>query len=61
MLAFRRGHTLIVPLLYGEESDWARNLLRAGGGRAVRGGRTYELVAEVGERVAGFGRGRHAG
>ena len=92
VLGFRRGGSLTVPLLYGEESDWVRNLLRAGGGRVVRGGRTYELsaprvaaavdaglerlspparaycrlaerqlVAEVGERVPGFGRGRHAG
>ena len=43
VLAFRRGRTLIVALLYGEESDWLRNL-RAGGGRVVRAGRTYELV-----------------
>ncbi|TML37158.1 MAG: nitroreductase family deazaflavin-dependent oxidoreductase [Actinobacteria bacterium] len=42
VLAFRRGRTLIVALLYGEESDWLRNL-RAGDGRVVRGGRTYEL------------------
>jgi deazaflavin-dependent oxidoreductase (nitroreductase family) len=42
LLAFRRGRVLIIALLYGERSDWLRNL-RAGGGRIVRGGRTYEV------------------
>ena len=32
-----------VALLYGEESDWLRNLRAAGGGRVVRKGRTFEL------------------
>jgi deazaflavin-dependent oxidoreductase (nitroreductase family) len=45
VLAFRHDGKLVVPLLYGERSDWARNLLAAGGGRVVRGGRTYELSA----------------
>jgi deazaflavin-dependent oxidoreductase (nitroreductase family) len=44
VLAFRRDRTLIVALLYGEESDWLRNLQSAGG-RFVRMGRTYELSA----------------
>jgi deazaflavin-dependent oxidoreductase (nitroreductase family) len=42
VLAFRRDRTLIVALLYGEESDWLRNL-KSGGGRFVRMGRTYAL------------------
>src|SRR5207248_9156284 len=42
LLAFKRDRTLVIALLYGEESDWLRNL-RAGGGRVVRVGRTYEL------------------
>jgi len=90
VLAFRKGGTLIVALLYGEESDWLRNLRAAGGGEVVRMGRTYELgaprvvdtseatelarlsaparaycrladkqvLAEIGERVGGFGPGR---
>src|SRR5436309_11147108 len=45
LLAFKRDRTLVIALLYGEESDWLRNL-RAGGGEVVRGGRTYELVSE---------------
>lgn len=44
MLAFKRHRTLIVALLYGEESDWLRNMSN-GGGRVVRGGRTYALSA----------------
>src|SRR5437588_10794553 len=39
----RRGRTLIVALLYGQESGWVPNL-RAGDGRGVRGGRTYEAA-----------------
>jgi deazaflavin-dependent oxidoreductase (nitroreductase family) len=43
LLAFRRDRTLVVALLYGEESDWLRNLQAAGGGAVVRAGRTFEL------------------
>ena len=43
VLAFRRDHTLIIALLYGEESDWLRNL-RASGGQVVRAGRTLRVV-----------------
>jgi deazaflavin-dependent oxidoreductase (nitroreductase family) len=42
VLAFARDRTLIVALLYGEESDWVRNLL-AGGGQVIRRGRTFEV------------------
>ncbi|MDQ6746417.1 MAG: nitroreductase family deazaflavin-dependent oxidoreductase [Actinomycetota bacterium] len=45
VLAFRRDRTLIVALLYGEQSDWVRNL-RTGGGRVIRAGRTFELGRE---------------
>jgi deazaflavin-dependent oxidoreductase (nitroreductase family) len=43
VIAFKRGTTLSIGILYGERSDWVQNLL-AGGGEVVRGGRTYELV-----------------
>jgi deazaflavin-dependent oxidoreductase (nitroreductase family) len=47
LLAFRRGRTLVIALLYGEESDWLRNL-RAGGGHVIRAGRTFVVaVPEV--------------
>jgi deazaflavin-dependent oxidoreductase (nitroreductase family) len=42
VLAFRDRGALIVALLYGEESDWLRNL-RAGGGSVVRRGRTFSV------------------
>jgi len=32
----------VIALLYGEESEWLRNL-RAGGGQVIRGGRTFTV------------------
>jgi deazaflavin-dependent oxidoreductase (nitroreductase family) len=47
LFAFRRGQTLVIALLYGEESEWLRNL-RAGGGHVIRAGRTFVVgVPEV--------------
>ena len=40
LFAFRRGRILIIALLYGEESEWLRNL-RGGGGHVLRAGRTF--------------------
>jgi deazaflavin-dependent oxidoreductase (nitroreductase family) len=42
VIGFVRGRTLAVVILYGERSDWIRNVL-AGDGQVVRAGRTYEL------------------
>jgi deazaflavin-dependent oxidoreductase (nitroreductase family) len=42
VLAFRRGDTVVIALLYGEESDWLRNLA-AGPGSIVRAGRTFAV------------------
>jgi deazaflavin-dependent oxidoreductase (nitroreductase family) len=42
LLAFKRDHALIIALLYGEESDWLRNL-QAGDGHVVRAGRTFRV------------------
>jgi deazaflavin-dependent oxidoreductase (nitroreductase family) len=42
--AYKRGDVLAVVILYGERSDWVQNVL-AGGGRVIRGGRTYKLIA----------------
>jgi deazaflavin-dependent oxidoreductase (nitroreductase family) len=57
--AFRKGDTLAVVVLYGERSDWVRNLLAAGGGQVVRGGRTYSLrdprlvsIEEAGDSIS---------
>ena len=40
--AYRRGRMLAIVVLYGEESDWVKNVL-AGPAKVIRGGRTYEL------------------
>jgi deazaflavin-dependent oxidoreductase (nitroreductase family) len=42
--AYKHGRTLAVVILYGEDSDWVKNVL-AGGGDVVRAGRTYELLS----------------
>ena len=42
LFAFKRDRVLVIALLYGEESEWLRNL-RAGRGHVVRGGRTFAL------------------
>lgn len=45
LLAFRLDRTLVIALLYGEESDWLRNL-RAHGGAVVQGGQTFPILGE---------------
>jgi deazaflavin-dependent oxidoreductase (nitroreductase family) len=40
---YRRGSVFAVVVLYGADSDWVRNLVAAGGGGVVRGGRRYAL------------------
>ncbi len=42
--AYRRGATLTVVILYGEESDWVRNVI-AGPAQVVRAGHTHDLLA----------------
>jgi deazaflavin-dependent oxidoreductase (nitroreductase family) len=44
LFAFKRDRTLVIALLYGQESDWLRNL-RAGGGQVIRVGRTFTVRA----------------
>jgi deazaflavin-dependent oxidoreductase (nitroreductase family) len=39
-----KGDVLYVPVLYGEQSDWIRNLLSAGGGHVRRAGRRYRVT-----------------
>jgi deazaflavin-dependent oxidoreductase (nitroreductase family) len=43
VLAFKHGRRLAIAVLYGEESDWVRNVL-ARSGQVVRAGRTYDLI-----------------
>lgn len=51
--------SLMVPIGYGEESDWVRNLLAAGGGQLLHRGRTQAFTnPRIIDRdeVAGWGR-----
>jgi deazaflavin-dependent oxidoreductase (nitroreductase family) len=43
VVAFRRGERIVIAVLYGEESDWVRNVLAAGGGEIERLGRRRVL------------------
>lgn len=45
IIGFVYGDEFAVPLLYGEQSDWARNLIAADGGVLERKGRKYMLQA----------------
>jgi deazaflavin-dependent oxidoreductase (nitroreductase family) len=42
--AFVRGSTMTIALPYGDDADWVKNLLVAGGGELVRLGRSRALV-----------------
>jgi len=59
--AYKRGRRLAIVVLYGEESDWVRNVL-AGGGEVVRLGRTHDLMgarvvdANAAEGISPLGR-----
>ncbi|MEO5876939.1 MAG: carboxymuconolactone decarboxylase family protein [Streptosporangiaceae bacterium] len=61
--AFRTGDRLVVPLFYGDRSDWVRNLLASSRGGAERLGRVHRLanvrisdVATDGDLVPAFAR-----
>ena len=43
VLAFKSDGSIVITLLYGEESEWLRNLRAAGGGYLIRGGRTLSV------------------
>jgi deazaflavin-dependent oxidoreductase (nitroreductase family) len=45
VLAFRQGENLIVALLYGDRTQWMRNLEAGGGGRIVRRGRERTITS----------------
>jgi deazaflavin-dependent oxidoreductase (nitroreductase family) len=55
LFAFRRDRTLVIALLYGQESDWLRNL-RAGGGHVIRAGRTFTVRPPEVIETSGAGR-----
>jgi deazaflavin-dependent oxidoreductase (nitroreductase family) len=51
VVAFASDHGVAIPMTYGRDVDWARNLLRAGGGELERLGRRVRLARP---RVVGF-------
>ena len=55
VVAFRSASGFVVPMTYCRDVDWARNLVRAGGGEVERLGRRYRLCNPrvVGLDVAG--------
>jgi deazaflavin-dependent oxidoreductase (nitroreductase family) len=55
VVAFRSGDAFVIPLTYGRDVDWARNLVAAGGGELERMGRSFAVRNPriVDGRVAG--------
>lgn len=43
VIALKSDSAIVIPMTYGRDVDWARNLLRAGGGELVRLGRRVRL------------------
>lgn len=43
VVAFRSGTGFVIPMTYGRDVDWARNLLRARSGEIERMGRRFRL------------------
>jgi deazaflavin-dependent oxidoreductase (nitroreductase family) len=41
---FPTADGVAIMLAYGEDRDWVRNLVSAGGGRAVMGGKTFDVT-----------------
>ncbi len=51
VLAFRSSGGFVIPMTYGRDVDWARNLVSAGGGEIEQMGRRYALRRP---RIVGF-------
>jgi deazaflavin-dependent oxidoreductase (nitroreductase family) len=43
VVAFRTAGGFVVPMTYGRDVDWGRNLIAAGGGEIVQMGRHYAV------------------
>jgi deazaflavin-dependent oxidoreductase (nitroreductase family) len=41
--AFRTARGFVVPMTYGRDVDWARNLIAAGGGAVMQTGRAFAV------------------
>jgi deazaflavin-dependent oxidoreductase (nitroreductase family) len=44
IVGFNIAEGFAIPILYGPQSHWVKNLLAAGGGEIQRGGKRYKLV-----------------
>ncbi|GAC66660.1 nitroreductase family deazaflavin-dependent oxidoreductase [Gordonia soli] len=44
IVGFRTPQGFAIPMLYGPESQWVKNLVAAGGGEIQRGGKRYEFT-----------------
>ena len=51
VVAFRDGATVVIPMTYGRDVDWARNIVSGGGGDLEQAGRRLTLHHP---RVGGF-------
>jgi len=52
VVAFSSAEGFVIPMTYGRDVDWGRNLLAAGGGEIEQSGRR---VALANPRIVGFG------
>jgi deazaflavin-dependent oxidoreductase (nitroreductase family) len=43
VVAFRNAHGFVIPMTYGSDVDWARNLVAAGGGEVQQMGRRFHV------------------
>jgi deazaflavin-dependent oxidoreductase (nitroreductase family) len=43
VVAFRSARGFVVPMTYGRDVDWGRNIMKAGGCTLVQGGRRHAL------------------
>ncbi len=43
VVAFHTATRFVIPMTYGRDVDWARNIVKAGGCEVVQMGRTYPL------------------
>ncbi|NYG59312.1 deazaflavin-dependent oxidoreductase (nitroreductase family) [Nocardioides daedukensis] len=44
VMGFKTPEGFAIPMLYGPESHWVKNLIAAGGGEIQRCGKRYQLV-----------------
>jgi deazaflavin-dependent oxidoreductase (nitroreductase family) len=55
---FPTADGVAILLAYGEDRDWVRNLVAAGGGRAIMGGKTFDVtdprIVPTSEAAAGL-------